>query len=146
MASASLPPRQPTLLRSFGLASLHSCARGGFGLRLPASASLRRDGPLTQGLATVTRSRGGFDESTPTQGSAMATSPRQALRPPPPGHKRSERAPRQALRRRTRSGVYPRPRSTLPHPPYHPATSLLAHQIHDFPLFLPTIFHSTITK
>ena len=42
-------------------------------------------------LATVTRSRGGFDESTPTQGSATATSPRRGglgLRLLPPRAKR----------------------------------------------------------
>ena len=75
-------PAQPTLLRSFGLASLHSCARGGFGLRLPASASLRRDGPPTQELATVARSRGGFDESTPTHGSATAPTCGEPTQPP----------------------------------------------------------------
>ena len=46
-------------------------------------------------LATVAKSRGSFDESTPTQGSATATTPRRALRPaavpapglsPPPRH------------------------------------------------------------
>ena len=59
------------------------CARGGFGLRLPAPASLRRGEPLTQGLATVTRSRGGFDESTPTQGSATAPTCGELCDPPP---------------------------------------------------------------
>ena len=49
------------------------------------------------GLATEARSRGGSDESTPTQGSATATTPRRALR-----------------RRRPRSGVYPRPASRCP--------------------------------
>ncbi len=117
-------PAQPTLLRSFGRASLHSCARGGFGLRLPASASLRRDGPPTQRLATVTRSRGGFDESTPTQGSAMATSPRRALRPPPPSHKRSDRGPRQALRRRQYA-----PGAATPPPLLSDAPSLPSHHL-----------------
>ncbi len=45
--------------------------QGCFSLLL-TSPPMCRGGPLTQGLATVTRSRGGFDESTPTQGSATA--------------------------------------------------------------------------
>ena len=107
--------------------------------------SLRRGKPTAQPRLEA-KGRGGFDESTPTQGSATATTPRRALRPPPPGHKRSERGPRQALRRRTRSRGPPAPRYPPPRPPYHPATSLSAHQISSMPLFLPTIFHSTITK
>ena len=83
------------------------------GLRLTPSGS---DKPAPRRaahprLATVTRSRGGFDESTPTQGSATATTPRQALRPPP-GHKRSDRGTRQA------------PTTLCAPPPYPPTTSL----------------------
>ena len=104
------------------------CARGGFDLRLPAPASLRRDGSLTQGLATVTMSRGGFDESTPTQGSAMAPTPQRALRSPPPGHKRSDRGLRCATQSpRTRSGGYSRTRPPSYCPSNFPLTFLFAH-------------------
>ena len=67
-AATHLPPRPTTATcgRS-GVASQPLLPRGGCGLRLPPPASLRRDGPLTQDL-----------------------------RPPPPGHKRSKRGPRQA--------------------------------------------------
>ncbi len=110
---------------------------GGFGLRLPASASLRRDGPPTQELATVARSRGGFDESTPTQGSAMATSPRQALRPPP-GHKRSDLGPQQA------------PATLCAPPPYPPTSSLFgsSNSRHSplFALNFPFNYYKAINK
>ena len=51
-------PAQPTLLRSFGLASLPPLLREGFGLRLPAPASLRRGEPLTQDLRPWQRAEG----------------------------------------------------------------------------------------
>ena len=106
--SKSATPTSRRFFEALAWQACHSCARGGFGLRLPASASLRRDRPPTQRLATVARSRGGFDESTPTPGSATAPTCGELCDPPP-----------------TRSGGYPRPRYTPPLPTYHPAPLLL---------------------
>jgi|GEM_PF-6682614 len=56
-----------------------------------------------------------------------SATPRRALRPPPPGHKRSDRGTRQALRRRYAPGARPphvtlrRPRFTPPLPSYRSA-------------------------
>ncbi len=132
--SASLPPRpadtssklwlgKPPLLRTRGL----RLAPSGFGKPAPRRAA--HPGTCDRG-----KEPGGFDESTPTQGPATATSPRRALRPaavPAPG-------------------AIPASRYTLPHPPYHPTTSLFgpSNSRHS-PLFAHDFsfnYYKTITK
>ena len=61
---------------------------------------------MCEAPATATNGRSGL-VSQPRE--ATATSPRRALRPPPPGHKRSDRGPQQA------------PATLCAPPPYHPA-------------------------
>ncbi len=94
-AQQRLPPLRPRVL----------LAASDFSANVPRRAAHPR-------RATVAKSRGGLDESTPTQGSAMATTPQRALRPPPPGHKRRDRGPQQA------------PTTLCAPPPYPPTTSL----------------------
>ncbi len=116
-------PAQPTLLRSFGLASLLLLPREGFGLRLPAPVSLRRDGPLTQDLR-------------PWQGAEGASMNLRPLwdqqRLPPRGKTCDRRAATSeatvahgkpyTAANMLRGPVHPR--YTLSHPPYHPAPLL----------------------
>ena len=141
----------------------------------PSSASLRRGlrecvklppprrlaAPAWQArraAAIVARSRGGFDESTPTQGSATATSPRRALRPaasrpqakrawptasptPPPICSRGPSAPRYPppLPLHSAAPVLP------PRLPHKLLPSLLAYLTNSPPLFLLMIFRLIIT-
>ena len=97
--------------------------RGGCGLRLRSPRDLR---PLQ-----------GAERS---NGSHL----RRALRPPPPGHKRSDRGPRQALRRRTRSRGPPAPRYPPPLPttpaPKSRSLHLLPIKFTPFPSFCPLFF------